>query len=86
LVEEYSNAAQVYKLTGVDISELARNSVLMCGFEEEHKQHWLGEDYDKDGLAGNDISKTNVPNIRVSYRYETLLQELTYICNIVKNS
>ncbi|WP_395239569.1 hypothetical protein [Salmonella sp. s54412] len=32
------------------------------------------------------MSKTNVPNIRVSYRYETLLQELTYICNIVKNS
>ena len=35
LIEEYSIAAQVFKLTGTDISEVAKNSVLMCGFEDE---------------------------------------------------
>jgi AMP deaminase len=38
LIEEYSIAAQVFKLTGTDISEVARNSVLMCGFEDEVKK------------------------------------------------
>ncbi len=32
LMEEYSIAAQVWKLSSVDMSELARNSVLMSGF------------------------------------------------------
>ncbi|CAB4037521.1 AMP deaminase 2-like isoform X3 [Paramuricea clavata] len=86
LVEEYSIAAQVFKLRGTDVSEVARNSVLMCGFEDEYKRYWLGKDYDKEGLAGNDIAKSNVPNTRAAYRYETLVQELTYICNIVKNA
>ena len=31
-MEEYSIAAQVWKLSGVDMCELARNSVLMSGF------------------------------------------------------
>jgi len=32
LMEEYSIAAQVWKLSACDMSELARNSVLMSGF------------------------------------------------------
>ena len=40
------------------------------------KQHWLGEHYQEEGHAGNDIAKTNVPDIRVSFRHETLLEEL----------
>ena len=35
LMEEYSIAAQVWKLSPCDMSELARNSVLMSGFEDE---------------------------------------------------
>jgi len=31
-MEEYSIAAQVWKLSSCDMSELARNSVLMSGF------------------------------------------------------
>lgn len=31
-MEEYSIAAQVWKLSACDMSELARNSVLMSGF------------------------------------------------------
>ena len=34
LMEEYSIAAQVYKLHPADMSELARNSVVMSGFED----------------------------------------------------
>ena len=34
-MEEYSIAAQVWKLTPTDMCELARNSVLMSGFEDK---------------------------------------------------
>jgi len=34
-MEEYSIAAQVWKLSSVDMCELARNSVLMSGFSNE---------------------------------------------------
>lgn len=33
-MEEYSIAAQVWKLNPVDMCELAKNSVLMSGFED----------------------------------------------------
>ena len=33
-MEEYSIAAQVWKLSPTDMCELARNSVLMSGFED----------------------------------------------------
>ncbi|XP_026332916.1 AMP deaminase 2 isoform X2 [Hyposmocoma kahamanoa] len=79
LMEEYSIAAQVWKLSSCDMCELALNSVLMSGFPHEMKQYWLGPNYVKEGVAGNDISRTNVPDIRVSFRHETLLDELTNI-------
>ncbi|KAK3882003.1 hypothetical protein Pcinc_013589 [Petrolisthes cinctipes] len=79
LMEEYSIATQVWKLSQTDMCELARNSVLMSGFEHEIKQFWIGPNYTRDGVAGNDIKRTNVPNIRVAYRHETLLDELTNI-------
>ncbi|KAG7878083.1 hypothetical protein KL937_004231 [Ogataea polymorpha] len=72
LIEEYSVAAQIYKLSNVDMSELARNSVFMSGFEYQLKRHWLGANFDQPGREGNDIEKTNVPDIRVEYRHETL--------------
>lgn len=43
------------------------------------KQYWLGPNYTKEGVAGNDISRTNVPDIRVAYRNESLLDELSVI-------
>lgn len=36
-MEEYSIAAQVWKLSSVDMCELARNSILMSGFSDEVK-------------------------------------------------
>ena len=32
------------------------------------KQHWLGPNYKREGVAGNDMTRTNVPDIRVAYR------------------
>lgn len=79
LIEEYSVAAQIYKLSGVDMCELARNSVLQSGWEWQIKAHWLGKKFMVHGVEGNDIEKTNVPDIRVSYREETLQGELDLV-------
>lgn len=79
LMEEYSVAAQVWKLSNTDLCELARNSVLQSGFEACVKAACLGKHWYRSGEAGNDISKTNVPSIRLCYRYETLLEELKLI-------
>ncbi|KAJ6262290.1 hypothetical protein Dda_3097 [Drechslerella dactyloides] len=79
LIEEYSVAAQIYKLSAVDMCELARNSVLQSGFEAALKARWLGNGWYKRGVAGNDMEKTNVPNIRMQFRNETLRQELEMI-------
>lgn len=38
-MEEYSIAAQVWKLSSCDMCELARNSVLMSGFSHKVLQH-----------------------------------------------
>lgn len=79
LIEEYSVAAQIYKLSGIDMCELARNSVLQSGWEHHLKKMWLGQHYRQQGTDGNDISKTNVPNMRVLYRYTTLVDELKLV-------
>jgi len=83
LMEEFSIAAQVWKLSSCDMCELARNSVLMSGFPDRMKQHWIGFNYKAEGVAGNDIQRTNLPDIRVSYRHETLLDELQSIFRAV---
>ncbi|KAI3654442.1 hypothetical protein MP228_001161 [Amoeboaphelidium protococcarum] len=79
LIEEYSVAAQIWKFSAVDMCELARNSVLHSGWENKAKCKWLGDNYAKDGVEGNDIHKTNVPNIRVEYRHQTLMEERQFI-------
>lgn len=53
LLEEYSVAAQVWKLTSTDICEIARSSVLQSGFEHEFKEHYLGKNYLLPGAQGN---------------------------------
>nr|CAH8837944.1 unnamed protein product [Trichobilharzia regenti] len=63
--------------------ELARNSVLMSGFSPLIKSHWLGPNYTQEGVMGNDVTRTNLPNIRVAYRFETLTQELRLLLNSV---
>ena len=75
LVEEYSVAAQVWKLSAADLCEVARNSVLHSGFPHACKRHWVGGRYWEAGPAGNDIQKTNVPNLRVRFRVDCLWEE-----------
>jgi AMP deaminase len=41
--------------------------------------YWLGSDYQEPGIAGNDIRRTNVPAIRIAYRYEAFCEELRLI-------
>ncbi|KAJ8371272.1 hypothetical protein SKAU_G00113000 [Synaphobranchus kaupii] len=79
LMEEYAIAAQVFKLSTCDMCEISRNSVLQSSLSHEEKTHFLGNNYLKDGPMGNDIRKTNVAQIRMAYRYETLCYELSLI-------
>lgn len=59
--------------------ELARNSVLQSGFETELCRHWLGTKYYLGGPDGNVVAKTNVPDIRLRFRQETLNEELNLV-------
>ncbi|KRY31350.1 AMP deaminase 2 [Trichinella spiralis] len=86
LMEEYSIAAQVWKLSNSDMCEIARNGILQSSFPENMKVHWLGPNYKEEGVLGNDVSRTNVPDIRVSYRYETLIDELYTIFHAIDNA
>ncbi|WOH13542.1 hypothetical protein DCAR_0833052 [Daucus carota subsp. sativus] len=79
LVEEYSVAAKVWKLSSCDMCEIARNSVYQSGFSHAAKSHWLGKKYYKRGPEGNDIHKTNVPHMRISFRHETWKEEMLYV-------
>ncbi|KAI0278278.1 AMP deaminase [Russula aff. rugulosa BPL654] len=79
LLEEYSVAAHILKLPQSSLCELARNSVIQSGFEMEVKRHWLGQKWYLPGAAGNDINKTNVPNLRLKFRHDTLLEELALV-------
>lgn len=82
-MEEYAIAAQLWKLSTCDVCEIARNSVLQSGLSDEYKRHFLGVNYLKDGPEGNDIHRTNVAQIRMGYRHETLCNELSFIVDAV---
>ncbi|KAL4859603.1 AMP deaminase [Chlorella vulgaris] len=75
LVEEYSVAAQVWKLSATDLCEVARNSVLHSGFPHQVKMHWVHTQYWKLGPEGNDIHKTNVPALRMRFRKDCHQEE-----------
>ncbi|KAK2741053.1 AMP deaminase [Myotisia sp. PD_48] len=79
LIEEYSVAAQIYKLSAVDMCELAKHSVDQSGFEFTLKQRWLGRNCHLPGVEGNDVAKSNVPNLREAFRFDTLLGELSLV-------
>jgi len=75
LVEEYSVAAQVWKLSAADLCEIAKTSVLNSGFPRASKAHWVSDRYWLLGTRGNDIQKTNVPNLRAHFREDVLETE-----------
>lgn len=51
----------------------------------KEKKHFLGVNYLKDGHEGNDIRCTNVAQIRMAYRHETLCNELSFIGDVMKS-
>ncbi|XP_030640020.1 AMP deaminase 1 isoform X2 [Chanos chanos] len=85
LMEEYAIAAQVFKLSTCDMCEIAKNSVLQSGLSAEEKERFLGSSYLTEGPDGNDIRKTNVPQIRMAFRFETLSYELDLILEGLKS-
>eukprot|EP00917_Polyrhabdina_sp_WS-2016_P021526 GHVP01046503.1.p1 GENE.GHVP01046503.1~~GHVP01046503.1.p1 ORF type:complete len:192 (-),score=16.19 GHVP01046503.1:975-1550(-) len=82
LLEEYSCCAHLWKFSPVDLCEIARNSVLQSHFERAIKSHWLGNNFLIPGVAGNTIEKTNISNVRVAFRTDTLTEELRYLRDI----
>ena len=83
LIEEYSVAAQIWKLSSADLSEISRNSVIQSGFEMSVKKHWLGDCsvlYPQPSC--NDIKKTNMPQVRARFRYDTLKREVNWILSL----
>lgn len=63
---------------------LEKVSIIYVIFYFQMKQYWLGPNYTREGVAGNDITRTNVPDIRVAYRQETLPDELYNIFNVAE--
>lgn len=45
----------------------------------------MGQNYYKEGPEGNDIRKTNVAQIRMAFRYETLCNELSFLSDAMKS-
>jgi len=87
LIEEYSIAGSMHKLSAVDLSELCRNSVLISEFNGGLKKHWIGIKYTKTGDGVTDwepsdefgIQRCNVPNMRLDYRLDSLKVERRFI-------
>lgn len=75
LIEEYAVAAQIYKLSPVDMCEFAKNSVKQSGYENSIKQQWLGDNFNLPGKDGNNMVKTNVPDRREEFRHHTWVEE-----------
>jgi len=82
LMEEYSLAKQFFRLSSADICELARNSVLQSGFATDIKATWIGSA----DPSLNDITKTNVPNIRLAYRQQCHSDEMHLILQDVHDA
>jgi AMP deaminase len=74
LLEEYSVTRATFDLSMTDLMELARNSILQSGFEDDFKRRWLGQDYGR-GLTFCDELITHVPLIRAKFRAEHLAVE-----------
>uniref|UniRef100_A0A914GUA6 AMP deaminase n=1 Tax=Globodera rostochiensis TaxID=31243 RepID=A0A914GUA6_GLORO len=82
-MEEYSIARRHWSLSWSDMCELARNSVLQSGFDERVKQLWLGPNYKEEGVLGNDMARTNVPNTRVAFRHKMLTGEFCSLSQLL---
>jgi AMP deaminase len=83
LIEEYSTAQKLFRLSPLDMTEIARNSVLMSTFSRNAKEEWLGARYDK-GTKYNSVKKSQVSNARLDLREEVWKQEVDLILEIIR--
>ena len=65
----------------IDVSQASMSGVLTCTALEcvgapQVKMHWVHENYWQPGPQGNDIQKTNVPNLRMRFRYDNHQEEV----------
>ena len=58
LIEEYTVAGALWRLSSTDLCEIARNSVLQSGFSDGFKAHWLGEEYHRVRLSWQSLPRT----------------------------
>lgn len=65
------------------MSEIARNSVLQSDFAMAIKRQWIGDQCDTEGNHINDVSKTNVPNIRHAFRFSLLHSEKALVQGVL---
>lgn len=79
LMEEFCIARHTWQLSPVDLAELFRASVLQSSFERSVKAYWLGDGFWRPGAAGNDITRTNVPDIRLAFRDQAHREELQVV-------
>ncbi|KPA75469.1 putative Adenosine monophosphate deaminase [Leptomonas pyrrhocoris] len=79
LLEEYSIASKIWKLSPNDLSEVARNSVLLSNFSVSFKEEKLGPLYFLSSSAGNDVTRTHLSNVRVAYRFEAYHTEVGFL-------
>ncbi|GET85631.1 adenosine monophosphate deaminase, putative [Leishmania tarentolae] len=79
LLEEYSIASKIWKLSPNDLSEVARNSVLLSNFSLRFKEEKLGALHFLSSSAGNDVTKTHLSDVRVAYRFEAYHTEVGFL-------
>jgi len=82
LLEEYSVARATFDLSMTDMMEIARNSVLQSGFEDDFKKKYLGKDYRK-GVTFCDEHVTHVPLVRAKFRGQNLIE--CFCCLLILN-
>eukprot|EP01061_Rhynchopus_euleeides_P021981 TRINITY_DN35861_c0_g1_i1.p1 TRINITY_DN35861_c0_g1~~TRINITY_DN35861_c0_g1_i1.p1 ORF type:complete len:702 (+),score=251.06 TRINITY_DN35861_c0_g1_i1:317-2107(+) len=82
IVEEYSVASKLWRLSSTDLCEIARNSTQHSGFDSTVKERWGGPLFFLDSSIGNDERKTHVPDLRVAYRFEVYHDELYFLSRI----
>lgn len=70
----------------VDMESESKLYCFICtSFGPQEKQKFLGQNYYKEGPEGNDIRKTNVAQIRMAFRHETLCNELSFLSDALKS-
>jgi AMP deaminase len=73
LIEEYAIAGQQWNLNSIDLSEIARNSVLQSGYEHRFKAKWLGPRYHLPFTQGNGTAHSLTSSCCVRLRQAVLL-------------